>query len=168
MNTTGTTSRRKPPTGAPAGTREARMVRIVRVAGESMAPTYRSSDLLLTRPVGRASGIPSRGTAIVFHRDGRRLVKRAVAGPGDTVEMEAGRLFVNGASVDGRQRLHGAHTVTWLVPEASYFVVGDDAMASDDSRVWEQPFVSAKDVDATIARRLSLRRSSGGAHRAAR
>lgn len=143
------------------------MVRIVRVAGDSMAPTYRASDLLLTRSVGRASVGVLRGAPIVFRRDGRRMVKRAVGLPGDTVEMEAGRLFVNGASVDGRQRQHGAHTFTWMVPLASYFVVGDNAAVSDDSRVWERPFVRATDVDATVTRRLSLRRRSGGVSRVA-
>lgn len=144
------------------------MVRIVRVAGDSMAPTYRSSDLLLTRPVGRASAMLARGDAVVFRRDGRRMVKRAVGLPGDVVEMEAGRLFVNGASVDGRSRVRGAHTHTWLVPDASYFVVGDNAAASDDSRVWAQPFVSARSVDATISMRLNLGRRSDAASRAAR
>lgn len=133
-----------------------------------MAPTYRSSDLLLTRSVGGASARVLRGTPIVFRRGGRRMVKRAVGVPGDVVELEAGRLFVNGASVDGRGWLHGAHISTWRVPRASYFVVGDNAAASDDSRVWEQPFVLATSVDATVARRLSLRRRSGGARRVAR
>jgi len=132
------------------------MVRIVLVAGDSMAPTYRSSDLLLTRPIGRAAAVLSRGSIAVFRRDGLRMVKRAVGLPGDTVELEAGRLFVNGESIDGRPRVRGANTHAWLVPEASYFMVGDNQSASADSRVWEQPFVSAESVDATVMKRLNL------------
>ena len=137
------------------------MVRIVRVAGDSMAPTYRSSDLLLTRPVGRAPAVLLRGAVAVFRHDGLRMVKRAVGLPGDIVELEAGRLFVNGESIDGRTRVRGAHTHTWLVPEASYFMVGDNTSASDDSRVWEQPFVSAESVDATVTKRLRVSGQSG-------
>lgn len=152
------------------------MARIVVVAGDSMAPTYRSSDLLLTRPVGRASAMLSRGAIVVFRRDGLRMVKRAVGLPGDLVELEAGRLFVNGESVDGRDRVRGAHTRTWLVPEGGYFMAGDNPSASDDSRVWRRPFVSAGSVEAMVTRRLvglgrpgrfTLRRRSAPAGRAA-
>ncbi len=131
------------------------MVRVVLVAGDSMTPTYRSSDLLLTRRVGRAAVVLSRGAVAVFRRDGFRMVKRAVGLPGDTVELEAGRLFVNGESIDGRRRVRGAHTQTWLVPEASYFMVGDNPAVSDDSRVWGQPFVAAESVDGMVTRRLA-------------
>ena len=130
------------------------MIRIALVAGDSMAPTYRSSDLLLTRSVGRAYGVLSRGAVVVFRRGGLRMVKRAVGLPGDTVELEAGRLFVNGESIDGRRRLRGAHTQTWVVPQANYFMVGDNPAVSDDSRVWARPFVAAESVDATVTRRL--------------
>ena len=138
------------------------MVRFVLVEGDSMAPTYRSSDLLLTRPVGRASAVLLRGAIAVFRRDGLRMVKRAVGLPGDTVEFEAGRLFVNGQSVDGRGRVRGAHTQTWLVPAASYFMVGDNPTVSDDSRIWERPFVSAESIDATVTRRVAGPRRSRG------
>lgn len=133
------------------------MVRIVVVSGDSMAPTYHSSDLLLTRRVGRASAVLSRGTVAVFRRDGLRMIKRTVGLPGDIVEMEAGHLFVNGEPVNGRDRVSGAHTQTWLVPHANYFMVGDNPSASADSRVWEHPFVSAESVDATVAGRLAGR-----------
>ncbi len=151
------------------------MLRVVLVAGESMAPTYRSADLLITRSAGRAAVVLSRGTVAVFRRDGLRMVKRAVGLPGDTVEVEVGRLFVNGESVDGRSRLRGAHTQTWLVPEASYFMVGDNPAVSDDSRVWRQPFIAAESVEATVTRRLVglgpfgrliARRRSAGARQA--
>ncbi len=131
------------------------MIRLVRVAGDSMAPTYRSSDLLLTRPAGRPVVAASRDDVVVFRRGALRMVKRVVGLPGDVVELEAGRLFVNGASVDERRRVRGAHTQTWRVPAASYFLVGDNRALSDDSRVWDEPFVAAESVDATVTGRLA-------------
>lgn len=128
------------------------MSHLVRVAGESMAPTYRSSDVLLTRPVG-GTGV-RRGDVVVFRRGALKLVKRAVGVPGDLVELEAGRLFVNGEPVHGSPRVPGAHTQTWLVPEASYFVAGDNPAVSDDSRVWDEPFVQLAGVEAVLARLL--------------
>lgn len=132
------------------------MKRLVRVSGDSMAPTYRSSDLLLTRRVGRAG--PRRGDVVVLRHGALRMIKRVVAGPGDQVELEAGRLFVDGRSVDGRRRVRGASTQAWRVPAAHWFVVGDHQAASDDSRVWEEPFVATQDVEAVVTRRLPMRR----------
>ena len=45
---------------------------------------------------------PKRGDIVVFYspRDGARLVKRVVGLPGDTVELRADRLIVNGIPVD--------------------------------------------------------------------
>src|SRR5665648_320785 len=126
----------------------------VRVAGESMAPTYRSSDLLLTRPAGRAGVRARRGDVVVFRHGELRMIKRVVGLPGDFVEMEAGRLFVNGESVDGRPRVRGAYTQTWRVPGASSFMAGDNPAVSDDSRVWGEPFVLVESVEAVVTRRL--------------
>ncbi len=130
------------------------MNRLVRVAGDSMAPTYRSSDLLLTRPLGRAGVRARRGDVVVFRRGKLRMIKRVVGVPGDLVELEAGRLFVNGEPVDGRPRVPGAYTQTWQMPGASYFMAGDNPAVSDDSRVWDEPFVSVESVQAVVTRRL--------------
>ncbi len=138
------------------------MRRLVRVKGESMAPTYSSSDLLLTRRVGRAGAGTRRGLVAVFRHGERRMIKRVVGVPGDLVEIEAGHLFVNGRSVDGRSRVRGALTQSWRVPGASYFMTGDNADVSDDSRVWDEPFVRLANLEAVVVRRLVKHRHIGG------
>ena len=130
------------------------MKRLVRVGGESMAPSYRQFDLLLTRAVGRDTVLP-RGAVVVFRHGGARMLKRVVGVPGDHVELEAGRLFVNGRSVDGRPRVPGASIQAWRVPKGGYFVAGDNAGASDDSRVWDEPFVPVGDVEAVVIQRVA-------------
>lgn len=139
------------------------MKRLVRVAGESMAPTYRPSDLLLTTPVGRAGARPRRGDVVVLRRARVRMIKRVVGVPGDVVELEAGRLFVNGTSADGRVRIRGARTEIWRVPAGHVFVAGDNPAVSDDSRVWAEPFVAAADVEAVVRWRLRDRRPAAAA-----
>src|SRR5665811_1102725 len=134
------------------------MKRLVRVVGESMAPTYRASDLLLTRPVGRAGARLQRGDVVVFRHGELRMIKRVVGLPGDLVELEAGRRFVNGEHVDGRPRVRGADTQTWRVPGASCFMAGGGPAVSDASRVWDEPFVSDEDVEAVVTRLLVGRR----------
>lgn len=138
------------------------MKRLVRVVGESMAPTYRSSDLLLTRPVGPSGLRARRGDVVVFRHGELRMIKRVVGQAGDLVELEAGRLFVNGNPVDGRPRVPGAYAQTWLVPRASYFMAGDNPVVSDDSRVWDEPFVPVETVETVVSRRLVLTRSLRG------
>jgi len=130
------------------------MKRLVRVVGQSMTPTYRASDLLLTRQVGRTHVGVRRGDVVVFRHNEWRMIKRVVGMPGDLVELEAGRLFVNGRSVEGRRRARGAFTQSWRVPGENYFMAGDNAEASDDSRVWDEPFVRAADIEAVVRRRL--------------
>ena len=47
------------------------------------------------------------------------------------------------------------------VPENSYYVLGDNAEYSDDSRYWEDPFVSHEDVIAKLLLPESEERNSG-------
>src|SRR5665647_1574525 len=137
------------------------MTRLVRVAGDSMTPTYRSSDLLLTRPAGCAGVRARRGDVVVVRHGEVRMIKRLVGMPGDLVELEAGRLFVNGESVDGRSRVPGAFTQTWRVPASSHFMAGDNADVSDDSRVRDEPFVRVQSLDAVVTHRLWGGRGTG-------
>lgn len=132
------------------------MIRLVRVAGESMAPTYRPSDLLLTAPVGRAGPRARRGDVVVLAHGGVRMVKRVAAVAGDVVELAAGRLSVDGRPADGQARVPGPVTQTWRVSAGRVFVTGDNARVSDDSRVWTDPFVAVADVEARVVRRLPV------------
>lgn len=105
-----------------------------------MEPTIGPGDLILTLPVaGR------RGDVVVFrHASGTRYLKRVAGVGGDEIELEAGRLRVNGRSLDGRPRVPGTVVARWTVPAGHVFVVGDNAHASDDSRTWDQPFVPTR------------------------
>lgn len=125
-------------TMATPATDVARWTPVVRVRGCSMSPTLRDGQWLLTRPRRRADV----GDIVVFTTArGERHVKRIAAGPGDLVELEAGRLFVNQRSCDGRPRVAGARVQSWRVPAGHVFVLGDNLRVSNDSRVWPQPFV---------------------------
>ncbi len=82
----------------------------------SMKPTILEGDMILVNKLAYDLKVPftltrlakwsapSKGDIVVFFspEDGTRLVKRVVAGPGDTVELRRNTLVVNGSPLDYR------------------------------------------------------------------
>lgn len=92
------------------------------VPSESMEPTLERGSYIIGC---RIYSSLETGDIIIFWHDGKLLVKRIAAIGGDTVEQ-------NGTSM--------------TVPEGCYYVLGDNADNSFDSRYWKEPFVSKDDV----------------------
>ena len=96
------------------------------VPSESMEPTLERGSYIIGC---RIYSSLETGDIIIFRHDGKLLVKRIAAVGGDAVER-------NGVSI--------------TVPEGCYYVLGDNADNSYDSRYWEEPFVKHQDVMAQL------------------
>ena len=92
------------------------------VPSKSMEPTIHKNSFVLGL---RLYGELKTGDVIIFRHGGKLLVKRIAAVGGETV-------------------IHNGEEV--IVPNDCFYVLGDNAENSLDSRFWENPFVSREDV----------------------
>ncbi|MHB0868024.1 MAG: signal peptidase I [Chloroflexota bacterium] len=142
------------------------VVQNFKVDGASMEPTLHTGQYLLIvkaaylkldgLPLQVAEGLrlgdgegegffpfggPQRGDIVVFRYPGRPdrdFIKRIIALPGDTVQIERGRVSVNGETLqeDYIRALPTYSLPPQRVPEGNYFVLGDNRPNSSDSHIW--------------------------------
>ncbi len=86
-------------------------------------------------------GEPRRGDVVVFRYpkdQSRDFIKRIIALPGETVEINGGKVHVDGKALD--EAFLADHPSYVLeptkVPPGNYFVLGDNRNNSSDSHVW--------------------------------
>ena len=122
----------------------------VYAASASMEPTLPVGTHALCDKLTFRFRPPRRGEIIVFlspipPHEG--MIKRVIGLPGDTVELREKAVWVNGQPLEepyarhSRQgeRLAGDNLGPLVVPEGSFFVLGDNRDESNDSTAWKDP-----------------------------
>lgn len=136
------------------------LIEPVRVNGESMIPTLEDGQtLILNKIVYKVSDI-KRFDIVVLDTDkyNELLIKRVVGLPGEHVSYKDGNLYINGKKVkeDFKHENTDDFDLEELdvktIPEDKYFVVGDNRVNSQDSRIIG--LVDKKDIEGRV--RLSF------------
>jgi len=116
------------------------------VRGASMEPNFQHNDYLIVDQLSYRFKEPQRGEVVVFERHegfGRRYIKRIIGLPGEVIEIRDGQVmifnaqqekvldetsFLSNIQTPGEKKIHLA--------ENEFFVLGDNRIASSDSRCW--------------------------------
>jgi len=124
-----------------------------RIEGESMKDSFQNGQYIIVNRMSYRFNTPVRGDVVVFFptatppsnwwenligRSGQTdLIKRIVAVPGDTVEIKAGDLYVNGDKMVEpylHEPMHPTETQRWQLSTGQFLVLGDNRNFSKDSR----------------------------------
>ena len=118
-------------------------------AGGSDGCTARFSDRVLATRFIYHFTEPKRGDIVVFRtpaaarRDcgaGGTFVKRIVGLPGESFELRAGYVYIDGVRIREPYITHdrraGQSEPPYRIPKDAYYVLGDNRASSCDSRVW--------------------------------
>lgn len=110
------------------------------VPTQSMEPTLSKDSFILGNRIYFSL---NSGDIVIFKHDGKLLVKRIAAVPGDIVDLEAIEYMV-GYEKPARESEY------LMVPNDCYYVLGDNTQNSFDSRYWDDPFVHQDDIVAKL------------------
>jgi signal peptidase I len=128
----------------------------VKVEGTSMAPLLSDQErIFINKFVYRFEPI-DRGDVVVFWYPldrSKSFIKRVVGLPGETIELRAGHVYVEGQELVEpyvpASYLDGSSYGPMKIPEGNYFVMGDHRDSSNDSRVFgpvSRPYIYGKAV----------------------
>lgn len=110
----------------------------------SMVSTINEGDHVLTTMLPYYYRDPEYGEIVVFKHGTESWVKRVIGKPGDEIDIRGGMVYRNGKQLDESAYLAPDTTsepfgmdpidFPYVVPEAHYFLMGDNRLVSQDCR----------------------------------
>lgn len=117
------------------------------VPSGSMEGTVATGSRIFINKLAYTVAEPQRGDIVSFYCPDEAdtlYLKRIIGLPGDTVEGINGYVYINGEILlnDYTDIRLNRDFGPFVVPEDSYFMLGDNRTNSWDSRYWDNPYVS--------------------------
>lgn len=110
----------------------------VEFAGINMEPTIMDGQICTIDENAYIVSDPKRGEVVLFVINADSFINRVVGLPGETITIEDGAVYIDGAILNEPYLPDGAITESdtkeFKVPNNYYFVMGDNRMQSFDSR----------------------------------
>ena len=118
------------------------------VEGASMENTLHNGDNLIVDKLSYRFHDPERFDIVIFKfpdDESQLFIKRVIGLPGETVEILDGKVYIDGSDTPLDDSFTAETPIgdfgPYVVPEGSYFMLGDNRNCSRDSRYWIHPFV---------------------------
>lgn len=117
------------------------------IPSESMVATIQKGDHVIGLKSTYWFAEPERGDIVVFHAPDTPetlYIKRVIGTPGDTVVITDGKTYINGEELqeDYLPEPMNGDFGPYVVPEDSWFMLGDNRNHSLDARYWHNTWVT--------------------------
>lgn len=131
------------------------VVGLQQVVGPSMSNTLNNGDIVILDKLSyRFTDIKRGDIVALYYADTKYLIKRVIGLPGDTIEFQDNKLYINNAYYDESYLNDSIYTDDFTlndlgyttIPKDMYFVLGDNRGDSMDSRDSEVGLINKKDI----------------------
>ena len=132
-------------------------LRPMRISGDSMSPALMDGEIVLVDRLAKYWRRPARGDMVQFETADGAFIKRVVALPGETVDIQEGRVFINSRPLD--ESAYASNFIGDMemitVAEGSVFVLGDNRQKIYDSRMESVGCIPYGGVEGVLRLRIS-------------